>query len=174
MAKLQGRRWFSRALCMLKTKKVCETTTGVLLNSVKSITSFGWGKDGNVTSARWQVTLCDPTWRVPIAVWQLSELLYPCYFLHTSLFLAVYLCSTKANANYIGKLFQQQPPAVSRFYLSKKKVSTDIVALRIAWNVNCLAMSSRSAGLPLHHNSIQWFTAKSKSLSTQTTASARP
>jgi len=27
-----------------------------------SSTSFGWGKDGNVTSAGWQVTLCDPMW----------------------------------------------------------------------------------------------------------------
>ena len=26
----------------------------------KSSTSFGWGKGGNVTSAGWQVTLCDP------------------------------------------------------------------------------------------------------------------
>ena len=27
-------------------------------------TSFGWGKGGNVTSAGWQVTLCDPIWHV--------------------------------------------------------------------------------------------------------------
>jgi len=26
----------------------------------KSSTSFGWSKGGNVTSAGWQVTLCDP------------------------------------------------------------------------------------------------------------------
>jgi len=31
---------------------------------VKSNTSFGWGKGGNVTSAGWQVTLCDPMWHV--------------------------------------------------------------------------------------------------------------
>ena len=30
----------------------------------KSSTSFGWGKGGKVTSAGWQVTLCDPIWRV--------------------------------------------------------------------------------------------------------------
>jgi len=30
----------------------------------KSSTSFGWGKGGNVTSAGWQVTLCDPIWYV--------------------------------------------------------------------------------------------------------------
>jgi len=27
-----------------------------------SSTSFGWGTGGNVTSAEWQVTLCDPVW----------------------------------------------------------------------------------------------------------------
>jgi len=30
----------------------------------KSSTSFGWGKGRNVTSAGWQVTLCDPMWHV--------------------------------------------------------------------------------------------------------------
>ena len=30
----------------------------------KSSTSFGRGKGGNVTSAGWQVTLCDPVWHV--------------------------------------------------------------------------------------------------------------
>ena len=30
----------------------------------KSSTSFGWGKGGKVTTAGWQVTLCDPIWHV--------------------------------------------------------------------------------------------------------------
>ena len=30
----------------------------------KSSTSFGWGKGGKVTSAGWQVTLCDLVWHV--------------------------------------------------------------------------------------------------------------
>jgi len=30
----------------------------------KLSTSFGWGKDGKVTAAGWQVTLCYPTWHV--------------------------------------------------------------------------------------------------------------
>jgi len=36
----------------------------------KSSTSFGWGKGGKVTSAGWQVTLCDliGMW-FPVAVW---------------------------------------------------------------------------------------------------------
>ena len=33
-------------------------------NSRQSSTSFGWAKGGNVTSAGWQVTLCDPMWHV--------------------------------------------------------------------------------------------------------------
>ena len=44
---------------------------------------FGWCKGGNVTSAGWQVTLCDPMWHVssPAAVWQPCKLLYTCYLL---------------------------------------------------------------------------------------------
>jgi len=30
----------------------------------ESITNFGWDKGENVTSAAWQVTLCDPIWHV--------------------------------------------------------------------------------------------------------------
>ena len=30
----------------------------------KSSISFGWSKGGNVTSAEWQVTLCDPAWHL--------------------------------------------------------------------------------------------------------------
>jgi len=49
----------------------------------KSNTSFGWGKGWNVTSAGWQVTLCDPIWHVNSSsgvATSVSELLYPCYF----------------------------------------------------------------------------------------------
>jgi len=46
---------------------------------------FGWV---NVTSAGWQVTLCDPIWRMNprsgVAT-SVSELLYPCYFTLVSL-----------------------------------------------------------------------------------------
>ena len=45
--------------------------TRILVNSAlhpsgvaKSSTSCGWGNGGNVTSAGWQVTLCDPMWHV--------------------------------------------------------------------------------------------------------------
>jgi len=49
----------------------------------KSSTGFGWVKGWNVTSARWQVTLCDPIWHVSSSsgvATSVSELLYPCYF----------------------------------------------------------------------------------------------
>ena len=44
------------------------------------------GKGGNVTSAGWQVTLCDPIWHVGSSsgvATSVSELLYPCYFTFT-------------------------------------------------------------------------------------------
>ena len=46
----------------------------------KSSTSFGWGKGGNVDSAGWQVTLCDPVWHVNSRSGEAScELLYSVY-----------------------------------------------------------------------------------------------
>ena len=51
-----------------------------------SLASLFWGKGCNVTSAGWQVTLCDPIWHVSsrsgVAGLQ-CELLYPCilYFI---------------------------------------------------------------------------------------------
>ena len=56
--------------------------------SLNRVPAIGWGKGGNVTSAGWQVTPCDPMWQVPVAVWQPCELLYTCY-LHTYLLLPV-------------------------------------------------------------------------------------
>jgi len=47
---------------------------------VKSSTSFGWGKGGNVTSVGWQVTLCDPIWHVSSRSGEACcELLYSVY-----------------------------------------------------------------------------------------------
>ena len=46
-------------------------------------TSFGWGKGGNVTSAGWQVILCDPIWHVSSRSSEASrELLYSVYLLY--------------------------------------------------------------------------------------------
>jgi len=55
----------------------------------KSSTSFGWGKGGNVTSAGWQVTLCDPMWHVSsrscVATLRTAKhLLLTCYLLVTT------------------------------------------------------------------------------------------
>ena len=42
---------------------------------------LGWGKGGNVTSAGWQITLCDPIWHVSSRSGEASrELLYSVYF----------------------------------------------------------------------------------------------
>ena len=49
----------------------------------KSSTSFGWSKGWNVTSAGWQVTLCDPIRHASSSsgvATSVSELLYPFYF----------------------------------------------------------------------------------------------
>ena len=51
------------------------------LGVAKSSTGFGWGKGWNVTSAGWQVVLCDPIWQVSSSS-GVSELLYPCYFIY--------------------------------------------------------------------------------------------
>ena len=48
------------------------------LGVTKSSTSFGWGKGGNVTSAGWQVTLCDPIWHVSSRSGN-CRLLYPSF-----------------------------------------------------------------------------------------------
>jgi len=48
------------------------------LNRVPALT--GWGKGGNVTSAGWQVTLCDPIWHVSYhSIEAVCELLYLCF-----------------------------------------------------------------------------------------------
>ena len=52
----------------------------------QSSTSFGWGTGGNVTSAGWQVTLCDPMWHVSsrsgVATLRTAvHLLFSCYSL---------------------------------------------------------------------------------------------
>ena len=59
------------AFCGLKYAWELTTLPGLQVNSAlhpsgvaKSSTSFSWGKGGNVISAGWQVTLCDPMWHV--------------------------------------------------------------------------------------------------------------
>jgi len=53
------------------------------LNRVPAL--IGWGKGGNITSAGWQVTLCDPIWHVSSRSGEACcELLYPVtYFTFT-------------------------------------------------------------------------------------------
>jgi len=65
-----------------------------------SSTSFGWGKGGNVTSAGWQVTLCDPIWHVsPRSGEACCKLLCSAYFY---LYLQITpVCSTIPSHGFI-------------------------------------------------------------------------
>jgi len=54
------------------------------LNRVPDL--IGWGKGGNVASAGWQVTLCDPIWHVSSRIGETGcELPYPITYLLTYL-----------------------------------------------------------------------------------------
>ena len=72
----------NKIICVLHVK--CEVNSALHPSGVAmSSTSFGWGKGWNVTSAGWQVTLCDPIWHVSSSsgvATLVSELLHPCYF----------------------------------------------------------------------------------------------
>jgi len=47
------------------TKPTRPTQPCIPLGSLNRVPAFiVWGKGGNVTPARWQVTLCDPIWHV--------------------------------------------------------------------------------------------------------------
>ena len=47
------------------TKPISSTQPCVPPGSLNRLPALiGWGKGGNVTSAGWQVTLCDPIWHV--------------------------------------------------------------------------------------------------------------
>ena len=46
------------------TSQLGQLSLASLRGRLIAYTSFGWGKSGNVTSAGWQVTLCDPMWHV--------------------------------------------------------------------------------------------------------------
>jgi len=54
--------------------------------SLNRVPASAGGKGWNITSAGWQVTLCDPIWHVSSSsgvATSVSELLYPCYLLLT-------------------------------------------------------------------------------------------
>ena len=47
------------------TKPTRSTQPCIPLGSLNRVPALiGWGKGGNVTSAGWQITLCDPIWHV--------------------------------------------------------------------------------------------------------------
>ena len=61
------------------TKPTKSTQRCIPLGSLNRVPALiGWGKGGNVTSAGWQVTLCDPIWHVSSRSGEACcELLYP-------------------------------------------------------------------------------------------------
>ena len=65
--------------------KVYHTQPCIPLGSLYCVPALtGWGKGGNVTSAGWQVTLCDPIWHVSSRSGEAcGELLYPVTYLLT-------------------------------------------------------------------------------------------
>ena len=64
----------------------------------KSSTSFGWSKDGKVTSAGWQVTLCDLIWHV-ISGSGVVISITNCYIRFTLVYLAQFYhaCTTQVS-----------------------------------------------------------------------------
>jgi len=57
------------------------TQTCIHLGSVNQVPVLtGWGKGGNISSARWQVTLCDPIWHARFhsgkAGWKMLHFIY--------------------------------------------------------------------------------------------------
>ena len=66
------------------TKPTRSTQPCIPLGSLNRVpASIGWGKGGNVTSAGWQVTLCDPIWHVSSRSGEACcELLYPVTLLY--------------------------------------------------------------------------------------------
>jgi len=61
------------------TKPTRSTQPCIPLGSINRVPALiGWGKGGNVTSAGWKVTLCDPIWNVSSRSGEACcELLYP-------------------------------------------------------------------------------------------------
>ena len=66
----------------------------------ESSTSFGWGKGGKVTSARWQVTLCDLIWHV-ISRSGVVISITNCYIRFTLLYLLTYFTPAGVSEAYL-------------------------------------------------------------------------
>jgi len=69
------------------TKPTRSTQPCIPLGSLNRVPALiGWGKGGNVTSAGWQVILCDPVWHVSSRSSEACcELLYPVTLLTANL-----------------------------------------------------------------------------------------
>ena len=74
--------------------------------------SFGWGNGGNVSSAGWQVTLCDPMWhasfRSGVANLRTAVLLLlPCYFTRLPVRCVKLVRSVDVRPSYSASVFRR-------------------------------------------------------------------
>ena len=55
----------TKANLIIHTQRSSSTQPCIPVGSLNRVPALiGWGKGGNVTSAGWQITLCDPIWHV--------------------------------------------------------------------------------------------------------------
>ena len=72
----------------------------------KSSTSFGWGKGGKITSAGWQVTLCDLIWHVISRIGVVISITN-CYIWFTYLlYLQLFHLSVFTQRNFVADFLQ--------------------------------------------------------------------
>ena len=121
---------------------------------------FGWGKGGNVTSAGWQVTLCDPMWHVSsrsgVATLRTAIHLLLTYT-HTRARSRVCVCKTRARARAFNGPFPVTTQ-VSRYQKGKPiwillKQET-VSGSGISWAICKSAPCSRQITTPAPHHSV--------------------
>ena len=84
--------------------------------------SFGWGKGGNVTSAGWQVTLCDPMWHVSSRS-GVSTLRTAIHLLLTYLLTRKTVCDTGLRSFVNGWITTSEERRAARHTISTKPKS---------------------------------------------------
>jgi len=116
----------------IKMTKLGEPAPDSLTHSlfIKSSTSFGWGKGGNVTSAGWQVTLCDPIWYVSFCSGDgrpVCKLLYAFYTLY------LFTLFTLLSTNYCNNDYENKKVTYEIRQKQQIKTYKLVLTLRTAW-----------------------------------------
>jgi len=116
----------------------------------KSSTSIGWDKGGKVTTAGWQVTLCDPIWHV--ISWSGVVILIANCYIHVYFTLLYWKCHT----------FQQKKlTQCTRFHSLLKIVICQVKYVNMSGQCVQLILQSRSQWVPVkckHFISSLWIT----------------